>query len=86
LTNATFWCLPENYEIIVMNNPEETDANTNITDDGNANGNSQSLLDIRYALQPKFTFHDVATQLDTNVCSKRGSRSKGTWYETYTGE
>jgi U4/U6.U5 tri-snRNP-associated protein 2 len=38
LTNATFWCLPENYEIIVMNNPEdqETNASTTITDkDGN---------------------------------------------------
>jgi U4/U6.U5 tri-snRNP-associated protein 2 len=38
LTNATFWCLPENYEIIVMNNPEdqETNASTAITDkDGN---------------------------------------------------
>jgi U4/U6.U5 tri-snRNP-associated protein 2 len=71
LTNATFWCLPENYEIIVMNNPEETDASTAITDDGNANGNSQSLLDIRYALQPKFTIHEVTTQLDTNVTLTR---------------
>jgi hypothetical protein len=63
--------LPENYEIIVMNNPEETNASTAITDDGNANGNSQSLLDIRYALQPKFTIHEVTTQLDTNVTLTR---------------
>ena len=35
------------------------------------NGNSQSLLDIRYALQPKFTIHEVTTQLDTNVTLTR---------------
>ena len=74
LTNATFWCLPENYEIIVMN-PEDRETTTSSgTTDGanvNSNGNSQSLLDIRYALQPKFTLMDVTTQLDTNVTLTR---------------
>ena len=73
LTNATFWCLPENYEIIVIN-PEDRETASSCTTDGaniSCNGNSQSLLDIRYALQPKFTIMDVTTQLDTNVTLTR---------------
>ena len=73
LTNATFWCLPENYEIIVIN-PEDRETASSSTTDGASiisNGNSQSLLDIRYALRPKFTIMDVTTQLDTNVTLTR---------------
>lgn len=73
LTNATFWCLPENYEIIVIN-PEDRETASSSATDGvniNSNGNSQSLLDIRYALRPKFTIMDVTTQLDTNVTLTR---------------
>jgi len=73
LTNATFWCLPENYEIIVIN-PEDRETTSSSATDGASiisNGNSQSLLDIRYALRPKFTIMDVTTQLDTNVTLTR---------------
>ncbi|KAL3807497.1 hypothetical protein ACHAXA_003988 [Cyclostephanos tholiformis] len=71
LTHGTFWCLPEDYEIVVNDDADGVGGggDNDNDDDGKKNdndGNALSLLDIRRALNPRFTRRQVST-LDSNV-------------------
>jgi len=61
LTHGTFWCLPDNYEILSNNN---NGGNTNGS--SSSSSSSSSLQDIRLALHPTFTIDEVKN-LDKNV-------------------
>ena len=68
LTHGTFWCLPDNYEILlssITTNDNVNGSNTNINTHGSSS-TSTSLRDIQLALHPTFTIDEVH-RLDTNV-------------------